>query len=147
MNSGSQHDMKNTILILDDVESVANLLHRVATSENLNVIKAYSNAAALQALEETDHLARLKMAFLDLMVGTESGLTVYRRLRELTPTLPIVLMSGYVFNVVIPPLLAKDRHTVFMLKPFELSVARELMRDPLGHGGNLLQRPLDSAFS
>jgi|GEM_PF-7048149 DNA-binding NtrC family response regulator len=147
MNSGSQHDMKNTVLILDDVESVANLLHKVAARENLEVIKAYSNAQAIQALEDADRRARLRVAFLDLMVGTESGLTVYRRLRELEPTLPVVLMSGYVFNVVIPPLLAKDRHTVFMLKPFELSMARELMKDPLGHGGNLLQRPLDSAFT
>ena len=137
---------KNTVLILDDVEAVAHLLHKVASKEQLAVIKSFSNADALSALEEPGLIKRLRVAFLDLMVGTESGLVVYRRLRELSPTLPIVLMSGYVFNVVIPPILARDRYTVFMLKPFELAVARSLMHDPLSHGGNLLQRPLDATF-
>ncbi len=146
MTGGSGSVEKNTVLILDDVESVANLLHKVASKEQLAVIKSYGNADALRALEEPGLIKRLKVAFLDLMVGTESGLVVYRHLRSLSPTLPIVLMSGYVFNVVIPPILARDRYTVFMLKPFELALARSLMRDPLSHGGNLLQRPLDVTF-
>lgn len=146
MSFESPQVMKKTVLILDDVEAVANLLHKIAQRENFGVIKAFNNATVFQALEDPELLAELRVAFLDLMVGTESGLAVYRYLRSLAPSLPIVLMSGYVFNVVIPPLLAKDRYTVFMLKPFELSVARDLMKDPLGHGGNLLQRPLDSTF-
>lgn len=137
---------KNTVFILDDVESVVTLLHKVACKEHLDTIRSFCNADALRSLEDPTLITKLKVAFLDLMVGAESGLVVYRQLRDLSPTLPIVLMSGYVFNVVIPPILARDRCTVFMLKPFELSVARSLMQDPLAHGGNLLQRPLDVQF-
>lgn len=126
--------------------SVANLLHKIAARENFHVIKAFTNQEALAFLTEPGQLGALRVAFLDLMVGMESGLDVYRHLRALDATVPIVLMSGYVFNVVIPPILARDRHTVFMLKPFEVGVARGLMQNPLAHGGNLLQRPLDATF-
>lgn len=137
---------KNTVLVMDDVVAVANLLHKIATRENFRVLKAFTTQEALALLEDPAHLADLRVAFLDLMVGVESGLTVYRHLRALAPRVPIVLMSGYVFNVVIPPLLARDRYAMFMLKPFEVSVARGLMQNPLAHGGNLLQRPLDATF-
>ena len=78
------------ILVIDDNDSVRRAMVVTLTREGHEVLEANGGAAALKLWEERG----ADVVLTDLRMGGMDGATVVRHLRALSPTLPVVVMSG-----------------------------------------------------
>ncbi|MEO0108186.1 MAG: sigma-54 dependent transcriptional regulator [candidate division WOR-3 bacterium] len=138
--------MPMKILVVDDHAPTVNILARILTHEGYEVVAAYDGPAALARIKEND----LNLVLLDLAMPGMDGLAVLRELRNLRPSLPVVMMSaqGSISTAVEAVKLgAYD----FLEKPFAderllVSVRNALVRDQLQREVNLLRAESGKRF-
>lgn len=82
--------MGQTILVADDNRGFADLLRATLEEEGYEVVTASTGLAAVCCLEKHD----VDLAVLDVLMPGMSGDAVALRLRQIDPTLPVLLMSG-----------------------------------------------------
>jgi two-component system response regulator HydG len=80
--------MAKTILIIDDEESIRNLLVRFFTMKGLRVITAESVGAARECISDCD------MVLSDVRIGDENGLEFIEEIRGHGTVKPFLFMSG-----------------------------------------------------
>jgi two-component system nitrogen regulation response regulator GlnG len=83
--------VRGRILIVDDEEEIAKALGRVVSREGLTPLLAKSGAEALQMVRGGDPdvmLADFRMPGMD-------GMELMRKVRDLDPELPVILISGF----------------------------------------------------
>jgi signal transduction histidine kinase/ActR/RegA family two-component response regulator len=117
------------ILLVEDNAAVAEAIDAMLTALGLSVERASDGAAALERLKED---AGFDLMLSDIMMDGMSGLELSRRVREMTPELPIVLMTGYSEALVGSPM---EDDIPLLAKPFgpaELTAAigRARLRQP-----------------
>jgi CheY-like chemotaxis protein len=78
------------ILIADDNRGFAELLRATLEEEGYEVMTAGSGLAAVACVQNHD----IGLAVLDVLMPGISGDAVAERLRQIDPTLPVVLMTG-----------------------------------------------------
>jgi CheY-like chemotaxis protein len=78
------------VLVADDNREFAELLRALLEDAGYTVVTAYSGLAAIAAVEQQP----VDGAVLDVLIPEISGDAVAERLRQLSPGLPIVLMTG-----------------------------------------------------
>ncbi len=81
-----------TILLVDDDESVRNILSTVLTTSGYRVLKASSAAQALAVFSE--HSGRVVLVLTDVMMSDGDGFTLVNKLRDAGARVPILVMSG-----------------------------------------------------
>lgn len=79
-----------SILVADDNPGFADLLRATLEEEGYHVVTASTGLAAVAAMEKHD----VGLAVLDVLMPGISGDAVAERLRQLDPTLPVLLMTG-----------------------------------------------------
>ena len=79
------------ILVADDSRQYAELLRATLEEAGYDVVTAYSGLSAIAAVQQHD----VGVAVLDVLMPGISGDAVAERLRQLDPTLPVVLMTGH----------------------------------------------------
>ena len=79
------------ILLVDDEENVRKLYKLELEDEGHGVVVASSGEDALQHVERTS----FDLVILDIKLERESGLDLLRRIKEMRPTLSVILNSGY----------------------------------------------------
>ena len=79
------------ILIIDDEESVRNSLAGVMKDEGYEVVSAASGREGLEFARETQP----SLVLLDIAMPEMDGIETLRRLRELRPDVPIVMVTGH----------------------------------------------------
>jgi two-component system cell cycle sensor histidine kinase/response regulator CckA len=105
------------LLLVEDEAPLHRLLARALTTAGYEVTAAEDGEAALGAIA-----AGLKpdLVISDVaMPGSIDGLTLARRLREVEPDLPIVLMSGYAEGTLSGEVVSEN--FLFLQKPFRIS--------------------------
>lgn len=127
------------ILVLDDTPEIIRVLDRFARMEGYGSMQAESIGKAYEYLRDEESFASLRMAFLDIEVGTGLGFEIYNAIRVKNPGLPIVIMSGSFYHKLLYPILACDDCVSFLPKPFTMQSIRHLMREPLALGGDMSQ--------
>jgi two-component system nitrogen regulation response regulator NtrX len=80
-----------TILIVDDEESVRNSLAGVMKDEGYEVVAAASGREGIDLLHE----AQPSIALLDIAMPEMDGIETLRRLKEIRPDLPVVMITGH----------------------------------------------------
>ena len=80
-----------TILIVDDEESVRNSLAGVMKDEGYEVLTAASGREGIGLLHE----AQPSLALLDIAMPEMDGIETLRRFREIRPDLPVVMITGH----------------------------------------------------
>jgi two-component system cell cycle sensor histidine kinase/response regulator CckA len=104
-------------LLVEDEAPLHRLLTRALTTAGYEVTAVEDGEAALGAIT-----AGLKpdLVISDVaMPGSIDGLTLARRLRETSPDLPIVLMSGYAEGTLSGEVVTENFY--FLQKPFRIS--------------------------
>jgi two-component system, cell cycle sensor histidine kinase and response regulator CckA len=100
-----------TILLVDDEASLRAFVSRVLARAGYRVLEAMNGEEALRLWYEQEGSVALVLT--DLVMPLMNGFELARRLREASPRLPILFMSGYAEAVP-----AKEAGTDFIAKPF-----------------------------
>jgi excisionase family DNA binding protein len=79
------------VLVVDDEEAVRDLIAKTLTMADYEVNTAPDGQAALDALKDAD----FDLLITDLRMPGMDGLTVIRQARRLSPSLPIIIITGY----------------------------------------------------
>jgi PAS domain S-box-containing protein len=114
-----------TILVVEDEDAIRTLTHRILTRHGYRVVEAATPADALR-LDVTPDLV-----LTDVVMPGMSGKALSDRLREVTPDLPVLFMSGYTDNVM-------DRYGLdaagdsLVHKPFNAQQLLAAVQDVLG---------------
>jgi len=80
-----------TILIVDDEESVRKSLADVMRDEGYDVVTAASGREGIELLNETQP----SLALLDIAMPGMDGIEVLRRFREMRPDMPVIMVTGH----------------------------------------------------
>lgn len=114
-----------TILVVDDEPSVAHMISRMLERLGYETHVAGSGEQAL-AIHERDG-PRLTAAIVDLTMPGMSGLELLRVLKSRSPTLPVLLATGYSSDD-IPSGDTGPLHEGFLAKPFSYQQLREQLQ-------------------
>jgi two-component system cell cycle sensor histidine kinase/response regulator CckA len=112
-----------TILVVEDEEGVREVAERMLQDFGLETIAAVDGRDALDIMDRVGD--RITAVLLDLSMPRMGGQETFRRLREMRPDLPVIMMSGYTEQVVAPQFTGSGPGlTAFLQKPF---LAEDLM--------------------
>ena len=120
MQKGSQQDgnSQETILIVDDEDSVRKLVEKTLRRHGYQTLGAASGPQAISMAEA--FAGRIDLALIDLMMPDMSGRETYQRLRETRPNLQVIYMSGYSQLMALTEKFAEPG-AAFLGKPYTLA--------------------------
>jgi CheY-like chemotaxis protein len=110
---GTEH-----ILVMDDEESIRDVVVRSLQQLGYQVVSVGSGRAAIAAFQSNEN--RFDLVLLDMILPDVSGCEVFARIREIKPDAPVLVMSGYSPAGRVQSLLAAGRSS-FIQKPFTVS--------------------------
>lgn len=107
---------RGLFLIIDDEPALCRLLEHLLMQEGCATKSARSGCEALDLVKRF----RFRLAFVDVKLPDADGIDLAGRLRELDPGLPIVLVSGSLFedDIDLWKALADGSICGFIRKPF-----------------------------
>lgn len=118
---------KKTLLIADDEELIRDLLSDIL-SEEYNLIICKDGAEAIKSFDE--HRSTLSAVVTDLVMPRVSGDKVIQHIRESSPALPILIITGYERETNMT-VLQKDAHIQLLQKPFRIDRLQSLLAEML----------------
>jgi two-component system cell cycle sensor histidine kinase/response regulator CckA len=116
------------ILLVEDEDAVRTFSTRALTNKGYQVLGAESGEAAL-ALVEGQDLETIDLLITDVMMPGMDGPTMAKKIRERSPDLKIIFISGYTEDKL------KDHmgeNIFFLPKPFTLKQLAEKVKEALG---------------
>jgi CheY-like chemotaxis protein len=119
---------KETILIVDDEEEVNNLISEMLETIGYRTLQAKNGKEALKIYKQNSDT--IDLVVLDMIMPVLSGYETFFKLRDINPTVKVLLISGYSENSKTMEIL-RICGCGFLSKPFEMnrlseSVARAL---------------------
>jgi CheY-like chemotaxis protein len=112
-----------TILVVEDEEGVREVAEHILQDFGFETLVAVDGRDALDVMEREGD--KVTAVLLDLSMPRMGGQETFRRLRENRPELPVIMMSGYTEQVVVPQFTGPGPGlTAFLQKPF---LAEDLM--------------------
>ncbi|OGR07042.1 MAG: hypothetical protein A3K23_03580 [Desulfobacca sp. RBG_16_58_9] len=105
------------LLIVDDEPDMCWVLEHILNKNGFNTKKALSGIKALDLMKQH----RFYLAFVDVKLPDVDGLDLARQMRELEPSMAVVLVSGYFYrdDVAIQQALSQGLINSFISKPFQ----------------------------
>ena len=110
------NNRNDVFLIVDDEPDMCWALENILRKNGFLSKKAFNGQEAIALVKRH----RLRLAFLDAKLPDKEGFEVAKEIRELDPSVRIVIVSGYFYrdDVDIKDALAKDLISGFISKPF-----------------------------
>jgi two-component system cell cycle sensor histidine kinase/response regulator CckA len=118
-----------TILLVEDEDSVRQLVRETLQSRGYRVLEAANGTAAL-ALAAT-HTDPIHLVITDVVMPGLSGHELVQQLLPTRPSAKVLYLSGYAEDAFASPLPVKDQ-TAFLQKPFTLQSLSRKVREVLG---------------
>lgn len=115
------------VLVVDDKRVIGDFFDFTLGyfGHSITVVHNYSDA-----LEKIEH-QHFDIAFLDIVMPEKDGVELLKKLKQLAPQLPVVMMSGY--SIEDKRNLAQELGAVTCLKkPFELEDVRRVIKQATG---------------
>ena len=129
------------ILVVDDDATIRDSIKLVLESVGIETLPAESGERALEAFNHTT----CDGAIVDLMMPGMSGLETVRALRERSPNLPIVVVSGSLTRGSGAPELLRMaselKGVTSLAKPFKLSELLQAVRERLAEAAEAVAKP------
>ncbi len=116
------------ILLVEDEDAVRTFSQRALSNKGYEVLTADSGDSAMALMEKED-LSNIDLLVTDVVMPGMDGPTLAQRLRQTSPKLKIIFMSGYTEDKL------KDHmgdNIFFLPKPFTLKQLAEKVKDVLG---------------
>lgn len=116
------------ILLVEDEDAVRTFSTRALTNKGYQVLGAESGEAALKLLETQD-IKSIDLLITDVMMPGMDGPTMAKKIRDMSPDLKIIFISGYTEDRL------KDhmgKNIFFLPKPFTLKQLAEKVKEALG---------------
>ena len=82
---------KHTILVVDDDPEIVTLLSKILLNEGYNVMDAQNGRKALRKVEK----GGIDLVILDLIMPEIGGIEVLKRLGDIAPKLPVIVLTGH----------------------------------------------------
>ncbi|HEY1957951.1 MAG TPA: ATP-binding protein [Polyangiaceae bacterium] len=117
-----------TILLVEDEESVRNVVHSILRKSGYHVLVAASGGDALVISEK--HGATIDLLLTDVIMPRMNGRELADRLRATRPAMKILFMSGYTPNAIVQHGVL-DSGIAFIQKPITPSALARKVRDVL----------------
>lgn len=122
-----------TILLVEDDEDVRAAAVRILERGGYQLIVAGSGDEALRLFYEGDTRSRVQLLLTDVVMPNMLGPKLAERLRQTSPDLPVLYMSGYTDGSGVHQRVAGDR-TLYLQKPFSpqnmLAAVRQALDQP-----------------
>jgi DNA-binding NtrC family response regulator len=121
----SEQDKPHILLIDDEVIALSNLSH-VLEREGYAVTACENGESGLAAMQST----LFDLVLTDLRMPGIDGMDVLRHIRETTPEVPVIMITGHAtLDSAVEAMKAGAHH--YIAKPFRLDEAREVVRSAL----------------
>jgi len=127
-----QARVTETILLVEDEAGVRGLAKRVLTQRGYRVLEAADGAIALRLA--AGHVGEIDLVLTDVEMPNLGGRGMMEELKELSPDLRVLFMSGYPKGEVFPET-ARARRTPYLQKPFTAEALYDEVRAALGYTG------------
>lgn len=119
-----------TILLVEDEAAVRSLAKKVLSQKGYRVLEASDGAIALRIA--ASHVGEIDLVLTDVAMPNLGGRGMVEELRELSPGLRVLFMSGYPKEEVFPDK-ETARHTPYLQKPFTSDALFAEVRAALGY--------------
>jgi CheY-like chemotaxis protein len=125
-----------TILIVDDEDSLLDILADILEGEGYRVVTAANGKDGLARVEAE----RPDLILSDFMMPIAGGHELIRAARSLpgSQNLPVIMMSASEESIVLSGRLKAGGSTVFLRKPFQLEALLPLIERLIGKGDSVL---------
>ena len=114
------------ILLVDDEESIRIIGSALLKAMGFSVMTAINGREALEIYRE--HIGAIDLILLDLLMPEMGGIDTYRKLREISPAIPVVICSGNNVNE-IQESIELDEHAASIQKPYKLDQLRDTLME------------------
>ncbi len=121
-------DAKETILLVEDEESLRRLACRTLQSQGYNILEACDGVAALKLCQR--HLPSIDIVVTDVVMPNLSGVDLVQRLKLVRPHLKVLYMSGYTDSTVVRHGI-EETEVNYLQKPFTPDLLRKKVRELL----------------
>jgi len=119
-----------TILLVEDEAAVRSLAKRILSQKGYRVLEASDGAIALRLA--AGHVGEIDLVLTDVAMPNLGGRGMVEELRELSPGLRVLFMSGYPKEEVFPDKAAASR-APYLQKPFTGETLLAEVREALGY--------------
>ena len=119
-----------TVLLVEDEPGVRGLAKRVLTQRGYRVLEAEDGAVALRIA--ATHVGEIDLVLSDVEMPNLGGRGMVEELKELSPDMRVLFMSGYPKEEVFPEP-ARARRTPYLQKPFTAEALCNEVRSALGY--------------
>ena len=121
-----------TVLLVDDEPGLRGLVKRVLTQRGYRVLEAADGAIALRLA--AGHVGEIDLILTDVDMPNLGGRGMVEELKELSPDLNALFMSGHPRDEVFPEP-GRARRTPYLQKPFTAETLLAQVRAALGYAG------------
>jgi len=119
-----------TILLVEDEAAVRALAKRILTQKGYRVLEASDGAIALRIA--AGHVGEIDLVLTDVAMPNLGGRGMVEELKELSPGLRVLFMSGYPKDEVFPEK-GTAQHTPYLQKPFTSETLSAQVKAALGY--------------
>jgi len=117
-----------TVLVVDDDRMVRRAVATTLQSLGYGTLEAASGREALDLYRE--HHGEIRAVVLDMIMPGMGGLATYRAMREVEPSVAVLVMSGYTLNEDVQALLDAGARG-FVMKPYSVETLARSLADVL----------------
>jgi two-component system, cell cycle sensor histidine kinase and response regulator CckA len=124
----SESGGSETVLLVEDEESVRQLVRETLESKGYKVLEAENGELGLRLAE--GHNGTIHMVITDVVMPGISGRDLAKRLIEARPKIKVLYLSGYTEDAIVHPGVL-ETGTAFLQKPFTLQTLSRKVREVL----------------
>jgi len=128
--AGTIEKGKETILLVDDEEIILDVGEALLTSLGYTVLIAHGGKEAIEILRTTLPSSPPDLVILDMIMPQMGGGETYDRMKELSPSIKVLLSSGYSIDGQATEILKRGCDG-FIQKPFTLGEVSKAIREVL----------------
>lgn len=118
-----------TVLLVEDEESVRQLVRETLQSKGYKVVEAENGEAGVAAAEK--HAGKIDLVITDVVMPGMGGRQLVERLAESRPETKVLYLSGYTEDAIVNEG-SIESGTAFLQKPFTLQNLSRKVREVLG---------------